>query len=86
MVMFELIGVRTAPDLSEPQAFKNVSLQVMIDKTPTFRRMFYKDLHHIQVLTFDKNGKVEAVPFYRFQLWFSQKFAASTSSFRIPGT
>ena len=29
--MFELIGVRTSPDLGEPQALKNISLQMMID-------------------------------------------------------
>ena len=43
--IFELIRVGAAPDLSEPQAFKNVSLQV-IDKTFIFRRIFYKKLHH----------------------------------------
>ena len=47
--IFELIGVETASDFSEPQAFKNVSLQTMIDKTITFRRIFHKKLHHIQV-------------------------------------
>ena len=35
--IFELIGVGTAQDLSEPQVFKNVSLQMMINKTFTFR-------------------------------------------------
>ena len=45
--IFELIGVGAAPDLSEPQAFKNVSLQIMINKTPTFRRVFHKNLHHL---------------------------------------
>ena len=34
--IFELIGVGAAPDLSEPQAFKNVSLQMMFDQTFTF--------------------------------------------------
>ena len=47
--IFELIGVGAAPDLSEPQAFKNVSLLLMIDKTFTFHRKFHKNLHHIQV-------------------------------------
>ena len=37
-----------APDLSEPQAFKNGPLLMMIDKTSTFR-IFHKNLHHIQV-------------------------------------
>ena len=40
--IFKLKGVGAAPDLSEPQAFKNVSLQMMIDKTFTFRRIFHK--------------------------------------------
>ena len=48
--IFELIGVGAAPDLSETQAFKNVSLQMMIDKTFTYGRIFCKKLHHIQVL------------------------------------
>ena len=46
--IIELIGVGAAPDLSDPQAFKNVSLQMMIDKTFTFRRIFHKNLHHNQ--------------------------------------
>ena len=46
--IFELIGVGAAPDLSEAQALKNVSLQMMIDKTFTFRRIFYKKLHRNQ--------------------------------------
>ena len=45
--IFELIGVGNASNLSEPRAFKNVSLQVMIDKTLPFRRIFHKKLHHI---------------------------------------
>ena len=36
-------------DLSEPQAFKNVFLQMMMDKTSTFRSTYHKNLHHIQV-------------------------------------
>ena len=40
-------GGRT--DLTEPQAFKNVSLQMMTDMTFTFRRIFHKKMHHIQV-------------------------------------
>ena len=46
---FELIGVGAAPELSEPQAFKNVSLQMMVDKTSTFCHIFYKKLHHNQI-------------------------------------
>ena len=45
------------PDLSEPQAFKHLSLQMLIDKTFTFCRTFYKKLHHFQVLMFDMNGQ-----------------------------
>ena len=44
--IFELIGVGAAPD-RRPQAFKNVSLLIMIDQTFTFRRQFFKKLHHI---------------------------------------
>ena len=55
--IFELIGVGAAPDLSEPQAFKNVSLQMVIDKRFTFRGIFLKKMHHIQFLTFDMNGQ-----------------------------
>ena len=47
--IFELIGMGAAPDLSEPQAFKNVSLQMMMEKTFTFRSIFHKNLHRIQV-------------------------------------
>ena len=47
--IFELIGLGAAPHLSEPQAFKIVSLQIMIEKTSTFRRIFHKNFHHIQV-------------------------------------
>ena len=39
--IFEFIGVESAPDLSEPQAFKNVSLQMMIDQTFIFRQIFF---------------------------------------------
>ena len=53
----ELIVVGAVPNLSEPQAFKNVSLQMIIDQTFPFRRIFCKKFHHIQVLTFDINGQ-----------------------------
>ena len=36
-----------ASDLNEAQVFKNVSLQKMIDKTFSIRRIFYKKLHYI---------------------------------------
>ena len=45
--IFELIGLGAAMDLSEVQVFKNVSLQIMMDKTFTFRRIVHKKLHHI---------------------------------------
>ena len=37
------------PDLSEQQAFKNVSLQMITDKIFTFCEIFHKKMHHIQV-------------------------------------
>ena len=37
--IFELIGLRDAPDSSEPQAFKNVSLQMMIVKIPRWAQV-----------------------------------------------
>ena len=40
--IFELIGVGAASDLSEPQVFISVSLQMMTDQTFTLRRIFYK--------------------------------------------
>ena len=47
--VFELIGVGVAPNPSEPQTFKNVSLQMFAHRAFTFRLMFYKKLYHIQV-------------------------------------
>ena len=43
---FILELIRAAPDLSEPQAFKNVSLQMTINQTFTFVVYFIKKLHH----------------------------------------
>ena len=37
--IFEWIGLGPVPDLCEPHAIKNVSLQMMIDQTFTFRRI-----------------------------------------------
>ena len=54
-----------APDLNKPQAFNNVPLQMMIDKTSTFRHIFHKNLHHIQVFNFRskrKNGSGTLLP------------------------
>ena len=46
----DMIEMGTAPHLNELQAFKNVSLEMMINKkTSTFRRIFHKNLQHIQV-------------------------------------
>ena len=45
--IFGLIGERTALDLSEPQAFKNVSLQMIIDQTFNFCHIFFEILQHI---------------------------------------
>ena len=84
--IFELIWVGAALDLSEPQAFKNVSLQMMIDQTIIFfRRTFFKKLHLIQFFTFDINGQSGS----HTLLPLPQKFAASTTStstIHIPGS
>ena len=45
--MFKLIWVGAAPNLSEPQAIKYVSLQMMIDETFTFYCIFHEVLHYI---------------------------------------
>ena len=76
--------MRTAPDLSESQAFKNVSLQRMIDQTFTFRRLFFKKLHHIPVLTFDMMVKMEAVayPFIIIIICLFHTQAASINSMK----
>ena len=42
--IFKLIGVGGCPDLNKPQAFKNVSLQMMIDETFTFCPIFQKKI------------------------------------------
>ena len=47
--IFELIGLGAALDLGEPQAFKIVSEQIMVYRTFTFCRIFYKKLYYIQV-------------------------------------
>ena len=39
----ELVRFVAAPDLREPQAFKKVSLKMMIDQTLTFRSIFFKN-------------------------------------------
>ena len=64
-----IFGEGAAHDLSEPQAFKNVSLQMMIDKTYTFRRIFHKNLHRIRV--FDVR--------YEWSNWKRYPFTASKS-------
>ena len=45
-LIFEQIGVGAAPDLSEPQAFKKVSLQMMLDKHSLFAVYFTKIAPH----------------------------------------
>ena len=56
--IFRVDRVGGAADLSEPQAFKNVSLQMMIDKTFIFRRIQYftKNCTTFKFLTFNMNG------------------------------
>ena len=78
LFIFELIGVGAAPDLSEPQAFKNVSLQMMTDKTFTFRRIFHKNLHHIQV--FDARYEWQSGSGSGTLLPLPRQFATSTAS------
>ena len=46
MVIFELKGVVAAPDLTEPQAFKNASLQMIIDQTSLFAKYLKKIATH----------------------------------------
>ena len=46
--IFELLGVGAAPNLTEPQAFENVSLQMIAIEHLLFV-VCYKKLHHIQV-------------------------------------
>ena len=75
-----------AADLSEPQAFRNVALQMMIDQTFTFCRIFHKKLLHIQV--FDSRYewlKWKRYPFTRFQLLLPRKFPASSFRSNISG-
>ena len=69
--IFELIGVEAAPDLSEPQAFENVSVQMIIDKTLSFCRIFHKKFHHVQV--FDVR--------YEWPKW--KRYSSTVSSFRF---
>ena len=87
--IFEWIGLGAAPDLSELHGFKNVSLQMMIDQTFTFRRIFFEKLHHIQVLTFDINVQSGSGTLLLLQLPLPRKFATFTASsirfrFHIP--
>ena len=75
--------VGAVPDLSEPQAFENISLQMMIDQTFTFRRISKKNCTSLKIWhsIWMVKVKAEAVLFHRFQLPLplSQKFAASAS-------
>ena len=63
------------PNLSDPQAFKTVSLQMMVYGTSTFRRIFYKNCTTFKFLMLDMNG--ESGSFTLLPL--SRKFAAFTS-------
>ena len=80
--IFELIGVWVAPALSEPQAFKNISKQMMIDQTLIFCHIFSKKFtsFNFWCSAWLAKVEVEVVPFYRFQLRLPWKFAASTST------
>ena len=71
--IFELIVVWAAPDLNELQAFKNESLQMVIDKTFTFRRVFHKKFHHIQVFEVR----------YEQLKWKRKRYPFTASSFRF---
>ena len=75
---FELTGVGAVPDLRELQAFKKASLQMMIDKIFTFRRIFHKDLHHIQV--FDVRYEWQSESGSGTLLPFPRKICCSTAS------
>ena len=71
LFILELIGVRLPTDLSGSQAFLNVSLQMMIDKTFIFRPIFHKKLHRIQV--FDAR--------YEWPKWKRCPFTSSSFAF-----
>ena len=69
--IFELIGLRA---VSEPQVFKNVSLQIMMsDQTFTFLCKFHKKLHHIQVCNVR----------YELPKWKRKRYSFIASSFRF---
>ena len=83
--IFELIGVGAASDLREPQAFKNVALQMMINQTFLFRGIVFKKLHLIQVLMFDIRGQSGSGnnTHLLLQLPLPRKFTASASRFLV---
>ena len=84
--MFELIGKGAAPDLSETQAFKNLSLQMMIDRTFTFRNKFHKQLYTFKFWTFDMNsqsGSGTLLPLPASASTKSCRFHASASKFLV---
>ena len=78
--IFWVDRVGAAPDLSEPQAIKNVSLPIIVDQTFTFYRTLFKKLHHVQVLVFDKNGQSGSGTLLPLQLPLPRKFAVSAST------
>ena len=76
------------PDLSEPQTFKNVSLQMTVYRAYTFRHKFYKKFTPFKVLMFVMNGQSGNGSGTHLPL--PQKFAAFTASissfrFHVPG-
>ena len=55
--IFELIGIGAVSDLSEPQALKNVSWQMMINKHLVFVLYFTKYCTTSKFLVFDMNAQ-----------------------------
>ena len=48
MIHFELIEVWAGP-VKETKTFREVSLQMLVYRKITFRHLFYKKLHYIQL-------------------------------------
>ena len=51
--IFALVGVGAAPDLGEPQAYKNVSMQIILKKHALFVVYFTKTCATVKFLTLD---------------------------------
>ena len=76
------------PDLSEPQAFKIVPLQMMVDKTFTFGRIFHKNLLHIQAFGVRykwQSGSGTLLPLPASASAFTKIFRFHRFCFHIPG-